>query len=280
MKTKRILTGYLIASVLIGIGLAVWRTVLLYKYFDPYNDRFPFSANDSLDAFGYVMAGLILLSLTAFIFLYKKEFQMSSVSAHQFSIFASSLCSCLFAASGVLSLIYYANELFSAVGTPFYRVTLLLSLFSLFLASPYFLLAASSRFEEHPAKKLFAFFPAVFAVSYLMASYLSPDFLFSDSNDILRNVSLAALTFFFIYEMRMNFYGKNSSSRFVFSLVAIIALIAYFIPNLITTAFWEMELSFTTMFELAECGAIVYAIASARAMIKGLSRKEESSAAV
>jgi hypothetical protein len=51
-------------------------------------------------------------------------------------------------------------------------------------------------------------------------------------------------------------------------------VIAYELPTVIVTAFWEMEMTYMTMFELIECGAIVYMISTACSMITALSKPE------
>ena len=81
MKTKKIMTAYLIFSVLSGIGLAIWRTVLIYRYFDPYNNEYTLGTRDSLQTLGYVMLAAVLSAFTAGIFLYKREFEPFHLSA-------------------------------------------------------------------------------------------------------------------------------------------------------------------------------------------------------
>ncbi len=265
-KTKKILLGYLIFSLLAGIGLAVWRTILLYRFYDPFNDSFSLQAQADLDLFGYVMFACLILALTSLVFLRKQECKPFFASSGQFSIFSTSLLGCLFVAAGILTLGYYADELFASDKNAFYSLFLIISLLMLFLSAIYFILNASARYDGTFLKKTFSFAPTLFAISYLGAAYLSPDFIFSDSNDILRNVSLAALAFFFMQETRACFYGKSDILRFPFSVIAIIALLAYELPALIVTAFWEMEMTHMTMFELVECGAIIYAVTVAVSM--------------
>lgn len=272
------MTAYLIFSVLSGIGLAIWRTVLIYRYFDPYNNEYTLGTRDSLQTLGYVMLAAVLIAFTAGIFLYKREFEPFHLSATHYSVFASSLTGFLFGASGLLSVIYYASDIFTEDGTAIFRILLMLSFFLLFLSAVYFIISASARYDDTKIKKAFAFFPTLFVTVYLSASYLSPDFTFSNMNDILRNVSLAALVFYFIQENRASFYGKSEPSRFVFALVALICVITYELPNLIVTAFWEMELTHMTMFELVENGIMLYLIACACAMISHIKPIEKKQA--
>ena len=274
MKTKKILTGYLVFSILAGIGLAVWRTVLLYRYFDPYNNEFTYAANAPLKTLGYVMLIALLLVCSSAIFLQKKTYSPFTASRNAYSVFASSLTGCLFAAAGILALIYYSDALFASNGTAAFRLLLLIALITLFLSAVYFIISASSRYAGTSIKKVFALFPMIFATAYLGAAYLSPDFVFSDSNDLLRNVSLAALVLFFIQESRACFYQVSDVFRFPFAVAALVCLITYELPNLFVTAFWEMELTYMTMFELVECGVIFYIIACARNMISHIELPE------
>ncbi len=276
MKTKKIMAGYLIFAILAGIGLSVWRTVLLYRYFDPYNNEYMLHAREPLRALGYVMLACTVIALTAFIFVRKREFSMFTSSANQFSVFASSLLGFLFAASGILTLLYYPDKIFASEGTVFFRILLLAAFVSLFFSAIYFILSASTRYDGTKIKKAFSFFPTLFSVTYLSAAYLSPDFLFSNSNDILRNVSLAALVFFFIQETRSSVYDGIDPARFPIAVAALICVITYELPNLIVTAFWEVELTYMTMFELVECGIIIYLISCARSMIKSLKPQEKT----
>ncbi len=274
MKTKKIMLGYLIFSLLAGVGLAVWRTVLLYRYFDPYTNRFPLDAGESLDTFGYAMLACLILAATSAAFLYGKECKPFTASSNHVSVFASSLLGCIFAAAGTLALIYYAQEIFSEQGLVFQRLLLILTLVSIFFSALCFILGASSRYDGTTLKKALSFFPALFSVSYLGAAYLSPDFLFSDSNDILRNVAIASLVFFFIQETRTCFYNKTDNIRFPFTLAMLICLFAYALPTFIVTAFWEMEMTYMTMFDLVECGVLIYGVAVAVSMITTVQKKE------
>jgi len=276
MKIKKIMTGYLVFSILAGLGLSIWRTVLLYQYFDPYNNAYAIAAKSNLRGLGYVMLACVLIALTSAFVLRKKEFDTVTASANHFSVFASSLLGCLFAAAGILVLIYYPHQLFAPTGTVIFRALLLTAFISIFFSAMFFIFSASARYDDSRIKTILSVFPALFAVTLLSASYLSPDFVFSNSNDLLRNVALASLVLFFLQEARAVFYGKTEFLRFSLAMVSLICVIAYNLPMLIVTAFWEFELTYMTMFELVECGAIVYMIATACTMIGSLHQVEEN----
>ncbi|MBQ9747890.1 MAG: hypothetical protein IJV98_03815 [Clostridia bacterium] len=267
MKNKRILTAYLVSAVFVGIGLAVWRTVLLYRYFDPYTGEFSAAAHAPLETYGYVLLACILLTFTASVFLRKKSIAPFTASSSQFSVFASSFLGCLCAASFVLLMIYFPKKLFSAEGTALHRTMLPLTALFLLFTALYFILNASARCDGHRAKRLLGFAPTLFALCYLFAVFTDSSFLSGNSNDRLRCVSLIVLAFFFIQEMRSCFYGKSEGFRFPVSLMTVIVLGAFEIPNLIVTAFWDMDITYMTMVEFTEVGALLLAIATARSMI-------------
>ncbi len=273
MKIKKLLYGYLIFSLMSGLGLAVWRTILLYRYYDPYNDKFSLDAEMPLATFGYVMAICVALALTSAIVLYKREWEPFSTSAHQFSVFSSSLCGFLCFASGVLALVYYGKDAFTSGGNPFYRAFLIVALVALLPSALYFLMNSSAKYDGRRLRTVLSVFPMLFATAFLGAAYLAPDFVFSDSNDLLRNVALCGMVLFWSHEGRTAVYGKSFPARFVFAQTLIIAVLAYHLPSLIVTAFWEMELSYMTMMELTLCGALIHAVSTSRAMIIHLAPK-------
>lgn len=268
------MTGYLVFSILAGIGIAIWRTALLYRYFDPYNNAYTPAAKSNLQTLGYIMLVCIVVAFTSALILRKKDFDTFTTSGNQLSVFASSFLGCLFAAAGVLALIYYPEKLFTKEGTPIFRVLLMIAFISIFFSAVFFIISASSRYDKTKIKEFFSIFPALFAATLLSASYLSPDFVFSNQNDVLRNVALAALVLYFLQEARAVMYGKTEPVRFTLTVVALICVIAYELPTVIVTAFWEMELTYMTMFELIECGAVIYMIATACSMIAALRTTE------
>ncbi len=274
MKTKKIMLGYLLFSIAAGLGLAVWRTVLLYRHFDPYAESFPNAASDSLETFGYVMLFCILASVTVMLFLHRKESNAFWTSANDLSIFAGSLLGCIFIAAGTLALIYYTKEMFPENGNPIYRFLIIAALISLYLSAIYFFLSVSSAYTNTKLRKILSFFPAVFSVCYLCAAYLSPDFVFSDHNDILRNTSIASFAFFFIYEAKTSVYGKTDAFRFMYILIMLICVLTYTIPMLIVTAFWETDVTYMTMFDLVGCIIPIYAVTVAIAMISSVKERK------
>lgn len=266
--------AYTAVSIAAGIALAVWRMILIYQYYDPYNDEFSHDSDTMFKTLGYVMLGVVLLMLTSYFFLRKESFERFSPSANQVSVFSSSLCGFVFVAVGILVIVYYAGSVFGRSGGGwFFKAAQIISFFSLFGAAAYFIFSASTSYCESKIKKGLSFFPALWALSYLSCSYINANYIYNDPNRIFCNVSLSALLLFFLFETRNTVSVPQNPMRFAFSLVAMVCVLTYMIPLLFLTAFWEIPLTLESLFEAVECGAVIYIFAVLYTMISALKKK-------
>ena len=274
MKTKKILTVYLAGAVAAAIGLAVWRTVLLYRYFDPYTGEFSSASFSSMKTLGYTVFALLLLAFTSLIFFRKHDFEALGTSGSQLSVFASSFLGCLCFASFLLALGYHRERIFADTQT--LRGKLLpIALFLLIPCALHFIADASARFERMQSRKLLGIFPTLFSLFYLFSVFTDTKLHQGHSNNRLQCVALAVLAIFFIQEMRAVFYGKTDLMRFPAALAAIITLGVYELPNLIVTAFWDTDITHMTVLEFTLAGALILAVANARLVIRAVKKKEE-----
>lgn len=270
MKTKKIMIAYLSSSIIIGLGIAIWRIALMYQYFDPYNNEYALDASIPLKSMGYTTLFGILLMATAFFFLKKTQFEEFSPSTNQVSVFSSSLQGFVFAAIGILMPFYYKEELFGKSEYPVFRTLRLISFFLLFAAAIYFICSASVGHFKPKIRKILSFFPALWALCYLIASYCDPAYNYSDPNHNLFNVSLCALLIFYLYETGFGLSKISGSVRFVASLIAMICVLAYIIPVFFLAAFWELSVQPDTLFGAVECGALFYIFAVLYSLIHAL----------
>ncbi|MBQ8496035.1 MAG: hypothetical protein IJ489_01075 [Clostridia bacterium] len=273
MLTKKIMSAYFASSLLLGMGFAVWRMALMFRYYDPYNNEYSTDAKTSLQVFGYVLCFSLLAMATSYFFLRKHTFSEFSASSNQLSVFSSALLGFVFVAIGFLVLLYYAKELFSADTTPFFKGMRIVSFVLLFLSAIYFILSAAASRISLKAKKSCSFFPTLFALSLLIVSYINPAYNYTDPNHNLCNISICALLLFFLYETRSTVTGNSTPIRFVFSLVALICLLAYILPICILMAFWELSTGIDVLFEAVECGALFYIVAVLYSMIHAVKPK-------
>ena len=289
MSKQTFLFGYFIASIAAGIGFAVWRTILMVRYYDPYMNEYALEAHPSLQVFGYVLFFALLFIATASFFFIRirpleamYEFTEFSAANHQSTTFTSSLLGFLFLAIFVfLCLSLQTMLLPTAYGI--FRYAQLAAFVLIFFAAAYFLVnaAGSQRFAN--AKKVLAFAPPLWGIIFLIASYTNPDYLFKDFNHTLCNISLCALTFFFLYEAKSSIFGKPNGAYVIFALLSIVSSMAYIVPNFVLLAYWELSSELNFIFEAAELGAVVYTAAVAFHLIRSykpveleLSEEEES----
>lgn len=265
------------ASIVSGIALAVWRIVLLVRYYDPYNGGFAKAAEVQMRALGYVTLAVIILMAASYFFIRKTAFEPFSASSNQVSVFSSSLCGFVFLAVCILLLIYYTPAIFKANGSPFYKILQILSLIFLPFSAVYFIFSASVNRSESKVKKAFSFFPAIWALCYMAASYMNPAYQYTDPNRILCNISLAALLLFFLYETRNTVSKPQNPVRFAVSLVAMVCVLVYMLPLFTLTAFWEIPMTAETLFEAVECGVVFYIFSVLYTMV--LSVKKEPAVA-
>lgn len=266
--------AYTAVSVAGGIALAVWRMILMYRYYDPYNGEFSKEAGTMLKVLGYVTLGAVILMFTSYFLLRKERFDRFSASTNQVSVFSSSLCGFVFVAVGILVVIYYAGSLFGHSGGGwFFKTAQVISFFSLFGAAAYFIFSASTGYCESKIKKGLSFFPALWALSYLSCSYINTNYIYNDPNRILCNVSLSALLLFFVFETRNTVSEPQNPMRFAFSLIAMVCVLTYMLPLFALTAFWEIPLTMESLFEAVECGAVFYIFAVLYTMISALKKK-------
>ena len=278
MKTKYILSAYLISAITLGLGLAVWRLILILRFYDPYLAEFAHSASGYLDTIGYVTFGILLIMASAFLILRKKTIAPFEATASQTAVFTSSFTGFLFFAIAILLLIYYKEIIFAKTAHVFFRGLQIISLFLMFPAAGYFLLNSSAEPNGSKAKRAISFFPTLWALFYLITSYANPDYNYSDPNRLFCNVSIIALLLFFLFETRKNVSKPLSTVQFVFGLFAVVSILVYILPAALLTLFWEIELTVPTIFELIGIGAVFYIISMMTLMIKNVENKAEPSA--
>lgn len=203
--------AYFASALLLGIGFAIWRIALMFRYYDPYNNEYSADAKMELQIFGYVLCFSLLVIATSYFFLRKHTFSEFSASSNQISVFSSALLGFVFVAVGFLVLLYYAKELFGAETAPFFKGMRIVSFILLFLSAIYFIMSAAASRMSPKGKKIFSFFPTFFALTLLIVSYINPSYNYTDPNHNLCNISICALLLFFLYETRSAVTGDRKS---------------------------------------------------------------------
>ena len=160
---KKFLTGYFFASLLAGIGFAVWRILLMLKYYDPYMKEYMVQADQALNVYGYALFFAVLLLATVSVFFIRVGFLGSdhelseiSVSEHQFSTFTSALMGFLFIAVFVFLAVSLGEMLYPSQYAMFRRMQLIAWLL-LPIVGVYFILQATEKRDSFRQRKFLHF---------------------------------------------------------------------------------------------------------------------------
>ncbi len=274
MRIKKFLLGYILFAVLSGLGLAVWRTVLMLRYYDPYNNEYALEASVPLKSLGFTLFFIFVILATSAIILTRFEFRTFSAAEHQASVFTSALLGFVFLAIGVFVSMYMKTTLENTL-FPLYKYSQFISYVLLFFCAVYFILNAAGhpRFEEY--KKKLAFIPPIWCVAFLVSSYVNPAYNYKDFNHTLCNVAICALVFFFLYDGKMVITEKATVPYFVFSLISLTASMVYIIPTFVLLAYWELSSDVEHIFEAVLLGTIFYTCACLRNLCKNVQIREK-----
>lgn len=257
MHTKKVLTGYFIFALLSGIALAVCRTVLMVRYYDPYNNEYAYEAGGILKGFGFAVLAVFLILATSALFMWRCEFRKFSASEHHSSIFTSALLGFIFIASAIF-VTFYLPVILAADKFPLFKYSQLAAYILLFPCAAYYILNAAGSARSEQLKKPLSLFVPLWGVAFLIASHTDPSYNFKDYNHTLCNVAICALVFFFLYDTKMAAVGTATVPYFVFSLISIVASTVYMLPTFILMAYWELSSGINHLFEAVLLGAIFY----------------------
>ena len=274
MRIKKYLLGYFLVAFLSGIALAVWRTVVMVRYYDPYNNEYALEASGQLQAIGFTLFFVFVILATSALVLKNFEFKPFAVSEHQSSVFTSALLGFVFLAIGIFVSLYL-NVISANREAPLFRYTQLLSYILLFFCAAYFLLNAAGRSRSESLRKMLSLCPPVWGIAFLAASYLNPAYNYKDFNHTLCNVALCALTVFFFYDVKASALGKETLAHFVFALISLSASMVYMIPTFVLLAYWELSSDLNHLFEAVLLGSIFYACTCVHILCKNVKLREK-----
>ena len=260
MRIKKVLPCYFILAFLSGIALSVWRTVLMVRYYDPYNNEYAVEAFGQLEAIGLTLFFVLVLLATAAFVLRKFTFKPHDTAEHSGSVFTSALLGFVFLAVGIFVSLDL-NVILENIQFPLFRYAQIVSYVLLFLCAVYFVVNATGNPRLEAVKRALSFVPPLWGVAFLLASHMDPAYNYKDFNHTLCNVAIGALTVFFLYETKAAVTGKASIAYFVFSLISLTASMVCMIPTFVLLAYWELSSNLNNLFEAVLLGSIFYTCA-------------------
>lgn len=277
MKTKKhVLAAGLGLTLISALALSVWRISYMKEYYDPYKFEYDFEADPTLSAFGWTLFAIVILIAALSFFTRKVKVRELPASSGQMSVFSNAFCGVLFIISAIVTLIYRPLQLIGASGesSAFYTVTLLLSVFLMGVCGAYFLINASVRLNTWRSKKHLSVALPFWGIIFLCTSYFNNDYLYSDPNRILANITVISFMILLLLESRSAVGRPQNVLRYFFSLTTVFFITVYFIPTVLLTAFWEMKPTLMFFLEICEAGIFFYALSTAVNYITSVGKSE------
>ena len=259
IKTKKsVLTVYALLSLVAGIGFAIYRTVLLKNYYDPYNFSFEPGSGGTFRIFEYVLLFIALLALTSVFFAKKTNFQLFSARSSTTSVSICAVCGFIFATIAIISLIYYYDIIFvfypGSIAVSLLRIA---SVFSMLFAALYFLSCASTKVTgRETSKASLSLSLPLFGIFYLSYLYFDTTLMFHDTNRIMGQVAFISVLAFFVSEANIATGHKAYGVHFATSLA------------------WEMSITPSFLIDFSSIGILLYAVFSAFNAIRTLEEDE------
>ena len=251
----------LCVTAVFSVALAVWRSIILKKYYDPYSQAFDRMAkvpNTVIIILFFAFAA----ALIAFAVIYRKTSILSHhPSSGFFPVGASALMGIAFVSSSLVAVIWYGKELFSDAGkqTTVFKISAAAAVVLGLICAVYFFLGAAQKANLAKARKYLSVALPLWGVAFAFMSYFDHDFIYSDINRHFANIAAIATLLLLLAETRSYTEYKPNTSGFASALAAIVACTVYTVPTLIFTAFGQMSATAITPFEMTEVAVVVYA---------------------
>ena len=274
LRIKNILFGYFLFALLSGIALSIWRTVLIVRYYDPYKNEYLPPAEPSLKAFGFLLMFVFIILATSAFFMLRYKFGKFSASEDQFSVFTSALLGFVFLAIAVFISCYF-KKIIDIIEYSDYKYIQLISFLLLFCCAAYFIFSAAGHARFENARKALSLATPVWAITFMISSYMDPMYNYGDYNHSLCLVAICALVLFLLYDAGATVKSKATVPYFVFSLISLVASAAYIIPNFILMAYWELSFGLNHILEAALLGTIFYTCACSRKLCLSVKIREK-----
>ena len=279
----------IVAALIIAVGFAVVRTILVINYYDVEEGLYQVNATGVTATRIVFGASLILLGVISFFTLKKRGFQKMPESNHGV-VFTASLCGFMFISSGALISYYFLPPLFKTVfgsgmklssyiksddgiNVLLLAMLLLAVIFSFVSALYYFWCASTTTKLKKLNYKLLSLMPVFWAVFYLVYMYFNKETVINSPERSVMQLSVVAVMIYFTSEARFHFGIANIRAYTAISLMTVTAVIFACAPRFLLTAFWVMPFSTETVYAVLQLALSTYIIF--RLVSVTCSKKEE-----
>ncbi len=276
-KEKRLAVGTFAFVIISSLSLMVYRILFMKRYYNPYSLEYDLEADKDIKIFGWsLFAAILIIAAVSVLLRRSAPSSPGQTTGNLFSVFCCALCGASFLIVPIIALIYYKRDVFAffyyffksdRTVSPLYSLAMFVVTILMLFAGAYFLFSASVALNTRRSKNNMALLLPILGILFVCISYFDPDYIYSDVNRILANVTAVSCMILMLLEARLSIKRPVNSAYFMFSLVTIMLVTVYTIPTLILYAFWEPSLTVINVFEICEIGIMAFALSSAKAYI-------------
>lgn len=269
MNTDKSRIYLLIAAALIlAVGFAVVRVILVVNYYDVEQGLYAASAVGVTAARILFGASLLLLAVLAFLLVKKREFKQMPEANHGV-VFTGAMCGFMFISSSVLISYYFLPSHFKAVfgsrsvaamDIVMFIMLLLAVLFGLASSLYYFWCAATTTKLKKLPYRLFSLMPVLWGIFYLIYMYFKDDTVMNSPERMITQLSTIAVMVYCVSEARFHFGIARYRTYTAIALIAVTTVIVTCAPGFLLTAFWVMPFSTETVYEVLQLAMAAYII--------------------
>ena len=261
------------AALIIAVGVAVARTVLVINYYNVDEGLYA-KGSTGITAMRVVFgAALVLVCVLAFVLLRPVKYKKLPEANHAV-VFTGAMCGFMFISSAILGGWYFIPDLFKNAFSKSFQYTAISSshtthvvlffsfcatlLFSL-LSSLYYFWCASTETKLNKLNyRLFSFMPILWGIAYLVFMYFKNDTVINSQERAILQLSVITVMLCATAEARFHFGIARFRVYAAVYLCAVMSVIVACVPNFLLTAFWMIPFSAETVFCVLQVALAAY----------------------
>lgn len=259
------------AALILAVGFAVVRTVLMINYYDVEEGLYQRGAYGVTAARIMFAVSLAVLAVTAFLLIKKRSFK-SMPEANHGVVFTGALCGFMCISSALLTAWYFipslAKSVFGTSGKSAVRtnntvlfITLCLTILLSLASSLYYFWCASTETKLKKLNyRLLSLMPVLWGVVYLIYMYFRKDTVINSQERIIQQFSVITVMLYCLAEARFHFGISRFRMYVALTLVSVVSVIVAAVPSFILTAFWLMPFSPVTVFAVMQVALAAYMV--------------------
>lgn len=263
---KKVYKSFLISAIVIAAALSVARIFLMNYFYDSGLENYVTTTSmPTLYSILLIICCIALFSVYFFIKPPAKSAVMPKSTVA--SLFASSLCGFFFISS--LFLVLYINfDFFSngeivrlwRGGAKIEVISFLLTLALSIPSALFFLKVESTKDSAGTAVKVLSFFPILWSVSYLIYLYFDNSVVINNSEKLYAQFSVIFIMLYLTSEAKYRITKPRHHLHLALSLVTIVIVATYCIPNLILTVMLVLPFDEFSIYSGLQVALLVYAV--------------------